>query len=112
MLLRRLRLADNRVIGYHLAYIPKNIQKFIDESYFTVGQSLDYLKNCPALSETRIERTLEASIVERLDMDWLDAAPNTPILQMERIVRASDTSPIEFLVARFRGDRFKYQITL
>ena len=51
-------------------------------------------------------------IVERLDMDWLDAAPNTPILKMERIVFASDNTPIEFLVARFRGDRFKYQITL
>ncbi len=110
--IRRLRLADNRVIGYHLAYVPKNIRKFIDESKYTKGQSLDYLQNCPALSEIRIQRTLEASIVERLDMDWLDAAPNTPILQMERIVMGSDSSPIEFLVARFRGDRFKYQITL
>jgi len=110
--IRRLRLADNRVIGYHLAYVPPTIQKFIDESYYKEGQSLDYLKNCPALSDSHIQRTLEASIVERLDMDWLDAAPNTPILKMERIVYASDNTPVEFLVARFRGDRFKYQITL
>lgn len=110
--IRRLRLADNRVIGYHLAYVAPNIQKFIDEAHYTEGQSLDYLKNCPALSDSRIQRTLEASIAEQLDMDWLDAAPNTPILKMERIVFANDNSPVEFLVARFRGDRFKYQITL
>lgn len=110
--IRRLRMADNRVIGYHLAYIPKTNQKYIDEAHYSEGQSLDYLKLYPALTECHIQRTLEASIVEQLDMDWLEAAPNTPILQMERIVYANDNVPIEFLVARFRGDRFKYQITL
>ena len=110
--IRRLRLAGNRVIGYHLAYIPKTLSQFVDEKNLTEGQSLDYLKGCPALSESRVQRTLEASIADKLDMDWLDAAPNTSILQLERVVTGSDNLPVEFLVARFRGDRFKYQITL
>lgn len=110
--IRRLRLAGNRVIGYHLAYIPKALSQFVDEKSLTEGQSLDYLKGCPALSESRVQRTIEASIADQLDMDWLDAAPNTPILQLERVVSGNDNLPVEFLVARFRGDRFKYQITL
>lgn len=110
--IRRLRLAGNRTIGYHLAYVPKNFTQYIDEEAFIIGQSLDYLKDCPTLSESRVQRTLEASIADKLDMDWLDAAPNTAILQLERVVYGNDNLPIEFLVARFRGDRFKYQITL
>lgn len=110
--IRRLRLAGNRTIGYHLAYVPKNFTQYIDEKVFIIGQSLDYLKDCPTLLKSRVQRTLEASIADKLDMDWLDAAPNTAILQLERVVYGNDSLPVEFLVARFRGDRFKYQITL
>ncbi|GAB1422416.1 GntR family transcriptional regulator [Anaerolineales bacterium] len=110
--IRRLRLADNRVFGYHIAYIPKHIEEYINEDALGEGQSLDYLQACPNLFEPRLQRTLEASIANQLDIDWLDAAPNTAILQLERIVYGKDNHPIEFLVARFRGDRFKYQISL
>ena len=110
--LRRLRLADERVIGYHLAYIPKSLESYINPETFITGQSLDYLVDCPPLTEPRLQRTLEASIANQLDIDWLDAAPNTPILQLERVVYGKDNIPVEFLIARFRGDRFKYQITL
>jgi DNA-binding GntR family transcriptional regulator len=35
-----------------------------------------------------------------------------PVLYLERIVVGIDGSPIEFLVAAFCGERFKYKITL
>lgn len=109
--IRRLRLADKRPIGYHISYLPKSIVQYIDERCLEAGQSLDYLKPYPKLQETQLQRTLEATIADKLDMDWLDAAPNTAILQLERVLSSSDKQPIELLVARFRGDRFKYQIT-
>lgn len=109
--IRRLRIADQRTIGYHIAYIPESIVKYIDENCLSEGASLDYLQNYPVMSDVRIQRTLEASIANSLDIDWLDAAPNTAILQLNRILYGKDGSPVEYLHARFRGDRFKFQIT-
>jgi GntR family transcriptional regulator len=109
--IRRLRMADTRPIGYHISYLPKSLVQYIDEACLEKGQSLDYLKPFPKLKESHLQRTLEATIADKLDMDWLDAAPNTAILQLERILFSSDKQPLELLIARFRGDRFKYQIT-
>lgn len=109
--IRRLRIADQRTIGYHIAYITESVVKYVDESFLSEGPSLDYLQNYPVMSDVRIQRTIEASIANSLDIDWLDAAPNTAILQLNRILYGKDGSPIEYLHARFRGDRFKFQIT-
>lgn len=111
MRIRRLRLADNRIIGYHIAYLTASIAPYVDQNLLETGQSLDYLIAHPGLREPRIQRTLEATIADRLDIDWLDAAPNTPILQVKRVAYGSDNKPIEYLIGRFRGDRFKYQIS-
>jgi GntR family transcriptional regulator len=109
--IRRLRLADSRPIGYHIAYLPESIAQFIEEASLDHGQSLDYLMRYPGMAQPRLQRTLEATIANDLDADWLESAPGTPILQLERLTLSKEGTPVEFLLARFRGDRFKFQIT-
>lgn len=109
--LRRLRLAGSEAIGYHAAYIPQESTVFIDEAQICAGESLSYLMRHPALNNPQVERTLEANLAEKEDVAFLDVRKRSPILHLERLVRDQSGAPIEFLVARFRGDRFKFQIT-
>ncbi len=76
------------------------------------GRTLRYLSHLPQLAESRAHRTIEAVAATEADARWLEVEPGTPILQIERLVTAADGSPLEYLQARYRGDRFKYQITL
>lgn len=108
--LRRLRLAGQEVIGYHIAYIPSAAESYIEESQLCVGESLSYLLKHPLMAQPEVERTLEASLAEKLDVELMGVKRNTAVLHMERLVRGSDGTPIEYLVARFRGDRFKFRV--
>lgn len=112
MRLRRLRLAGQDVIGYHTAYVPREAAVYIDESQLCAGESLTYLLKHPMLEQARVERTLEASLAEKLDLEYLNVKRNSAILHLERLVLGEDSKPIEFLVARFRGDRFKFRVSL
>jgi GntR family transcriptional regulator len=109
--LRRLRLAGQEVIGYHIAYIPDTAAVYVDESQFCVGESLGYLRQHPLMAQPRVERTLEASLAEKPDLELMNVKRNSAVLHMERLVSSGDNTPIEFLVARFRGDRFKFRVT-
>jgi GntR family transcriptional regulator len=73
---------------------------------------LRYLSHLPQLQESRAQRTIEAVAATEADAKLLDVEPGSPILQIERVIIAADGAPLEYLQARYRGDRFKYQITL
>lgn len=108
----RLRLADGDPIGYHAAYIPASVFPFIDEEALVSGGSLDYLLKHPQMHHVNIRRTLEATLANDLDANLLYSEKGDPILSLDRWVFGENEAPIEFLQARFRGDRFKYTITL
>jgi GntR family transcriptional regulator len=109
--LRRLRLNGNEIIGSHIAYVPRKTTPYINDVMFCEGESLSYLATHPMIKEASVERTLEATIADKTDMEWLKVGKNSPILQMHRLLRAKDNSVIEYLSARFVGDRFKYRFT-
>jgi len=110
--IRRLRLADAEPIGHHTAYVPEAVAKHINRAALNEGESLRYLSHLPQLSESHASRTIEAVAADETDAKLLNVECESPILQIERVVFAADGAPLEYLQARYRGDRFKYQITL
>lgn len=110
--LERLRLADSEVIGHHLAYVPDAFARYVDEYAHAEGGSLHYLRNLPALASSKAHRTLEALAGDEGVARRLAAEPGAPILRIERVVVAVDGTPLEFMRASYRGDRFKYRISL
>ncbi len=110
--LRRLRLADSEPIGVHTAYVTETIAAQIDRQALAEGESLRYLGRLPQLADSRASRTIEAVAATAADTRWLEIEAGAPILQIERLILAADGTPLEYLQARYRGDRFKYQITL
>jgi GntR family transcriptional regulator len=109
---QRVRVAGADPIGYHIAYTPPQVAAHIDHDRLVTGESLDYLHALPALVGAHLQRTLEAALPDDRDRKLLGAERGIAILQLTRIVHSADGAPIEYLYSRFRGDRFKYRISV
>jgi GntR family transcriptional regulator len=110
--IHRLRLADGEPIGYHFAYLPELIVPYINEAALTEGGSLRYLRAAPQMTDSTVHRAIEATIADKPEIDMLGIPAGHPILAIERTITAVDGTIIELVWAAYRGDRFKYQITI
>lgn len=110
--IHRMRLADGQPIGYHFAYLPEFVVPHINEDALTDGASLRYLRAAPQMEGSLAHRSIEATIADDPEVQMLNVKPGHPILAIERTITAVDGTVIELLWAAYRGDRFKYQITI
>lgn len=112
--IRRLRLADDKPIGYHEAYVPAHIGEQVDLEMLLSqdGASLNYLLNFPQIQSSKASRQLEAVLADEPLMEHLDVENGAPILRIERTIYGDDGRTVEFLRASYRGDRFIYRITV
>jgi len=108
--IRRLRLAEDKPIGTHTAFLPEAIASQIDEAGLLEGGSLNYLSAIPQMTMSHAIRSIEAVAASDLDVKLLKMTLGSPVLTIQRVVMSSSGEPIEYLHARYRGDRFKYQI--
>lgn len=108
--IRRLRLAEDRPIGVHTAFLPEAISSQVNEAALLEGGSLQYISHIPQMMTSRASRSIEAIPASELDVKLLHLSLGSPILQITRVVLSANGEPLEFLQARYRGDRFKYQI--
>ncbi|MEM7114541.1 MAG: GntR family transcriptional regulator [Chloroflexota bacterium] len=110
--IHRLRLANEETIGYHYAYLPEFIVSHVNKAQLTTGGSLRYLRDAPQMADSLAHRTIEATVAASAEVAQLGAQMGDPILAIERLIVAADGTPLELLWAAYRGDRFKYQITI
>ena len=110
--IHRLRLANGQPIGYHYAYLPEAVVGYVNEAALTDGGSLRYLRGAPQMEGSVASRTIEAALADEPEMAQLGAKRGEAILVIERTILAADGTPLELLWAAYRGDRFKYQITI
>lgn len=108
--IRRLRLAADEVIGQHTAYLPESVSSQINEAGLLEGGSLNYISHIPQMATSHATRSIEAVAASDLDVKLLHLSLGSPVLMIQRIVLSAVGEPLEFLQARYRGDRFKYQI--
>lgn len=108
--IRRLRLAEDEAIGQHTAYLPESVSSQINEAGLLEGGSLNYISHIPQMATSRATRSIEAVPASDLDVKLLHLSSGSPVLMIQRVVTSAAGEPLEFLQARYRGDRFKYQI--
>lgn len=109
--IRRLRLANDEPVGYLVSWVPEAVAGQINHEALTEGESMRYLRHLPQMHNSRADRSLEAVAAGPLEARLLGLHKNAPIMRIERLVRAADGAPLEYLVALYRGDRLKYQFT-
>lgn len=108
--IRRLRLAEDKPIGTHTVYLPESISSQINEAGLLEGGSLNYISHIALMTMSHASRSIEAVAASDLDVKLLNMTLGSPVLTIQRLVVSANREPIEYLQARYRGDRFKYQI--
>lgn len=108
--LRRLRLASEEAIGYHVAYASPAVATAIDKGRLESGGSLDYLRGGDVLEGSYADRVLEAIPASDEVASWLDVEVGMPMFLIRRQVFSRQGQPIELLRAVYRGDRLQYHV--
>jgi len=108
--LRRLRLANDEPIGYHIAHVIPALGEIIDESRLDRGGSLDYLRSTGQLEQSYANRTIEAILASDEVARHLDVNKGSPILRIRRRLFNSSGVPVEDMRAMYRGDSFQYRV--
>jgi GntR family transcriptional regulator len=108
--LRRLRLANDEPIGYHVAHVLPALGKAVKNDRLNQGGSLDYLRATGRLNESYANRTIEAILASEETARQLNIAKGSPILMIRRQVFNLDGIAVEDMRAMYRGDRFQYRV--
>jgi len=108
--LRRLRLANDEPIGYHVAHVIPALGELVSESVLEQGGSLDYLRATGQLDQSFANRTIEAILASEELASHLNFHKGGPILMIRRRVFSAAGFPVEDMRAMYRGDRFQYRV--
>ncbi len=108
--IRRIRLGDDRPLGYLVAHMPIELVGPVDPESLTVGGSLEYLRSKGMLRGSAAERHVTADAATAEEADLLDIAPGSPVLKIHRVIVGADGRPIEDCCSTYRGRRFRYHL--
>lgn len=111
--IRRFRLADDVIIGWHRAFVPYPLADQIKQEYLVQGESsLHYLEECLNLPLRESNRTIGAIPAGEEEAELLGVEIGFPLLIIRRTTLSADGRPVEYLRSVYRGDRFEYQLHL
>jgi GntR family transcriptional regulator len=110
--LSRLRLSNDLPLCIEIANIPHylcpNILKndFASESLYNVFQR-DYGHRL-----VRAQQVMEASLATTRELEVLQMTAPASVLRIERLTYNQNDTLLEYVVSTYRGDRYKFQLTL
>lgn len=110
--LHRKRLANNEPIVTIETFLPYQTCSFILEHDLAKESLYGILSTRKDTLVYRVERTVEAVEANSHDYKYLDISPGKPIQHFTSIGYNDSSRPIEFSLARYRGDRNRFEITV
>lgn len=108
--IRRIRLGDERPLGYLSAQVPAELIDPLDAPQLTTGGSLDYLRSKGLLRGSHADRIITADAATPEEAALLDTTPGAPVLKINRRIVSADGRPLETCCSTYRGDRFRYRL--
>lgn len=110
-ILKRVRVANDEPIAIETSYIPCSLcpglssEEVVDKGLYNV------MREKYGVFPNKAEDSMESVQVSPESASILNISKNTPCLTLERVAKAGDTI-VEYTYGVFRGDRYKYKITL
>ena len=110
--LHRRRCADDEPIVTVQTWLPMDKCEFVmnhdfsSESLYNVLALSDHTRIC------RVNRVLEAIAAEPGDKEYLNLEPGKPVLLSTTVGYNRFDEPIEYSIARYRGDRNRFEVDL
>ncbi len=112
VLLSRLRLSDHIPLAIEVAYLRHELCPGILQYDFSKESLYNILATCYNTVLVRAEQTMEGSLATSKEAEILQITPPSPVLRIERISYNERNTPVEYVVSAYRGDRYKFHITL
>lgn len=109
--LKRVRYGDNIPVVYSETYLPYDeYSKMLDldMSKYSLYEKMNDIGK----SVVRVERLIQASSADSFEAKQLNVLKNSPLLLCKTTGFASDETPIEYTIARYKGDSNKFKIEL
>lgn len=106
----RVRLADGHPIALENGWYPQAPLPGLDRQNLS-GSLYELLKDTYGLAIDGAEQTLWGESADGATARRLDAPTHTPLLVFRRISRAGNL-PLEYVVSRYRGDRYQIHMSL
>jgi GntR family transcriptional regulator len=108
----RRRFADDIPMVTVQTYLPYNLCKDVMNHDLNKEQLYSILSENSKTGIFRIERTVEAIPANDEDADLLSIQKGDPLQYTVSIGYNAYNDPIEFSIARYRGDRSKFEVTV
>lgn len=106
------RSADNVPLTYNITWLPSAYFPNLLEEVQNLVSLYAILRDKYNVSPIRMNSAIRSVFPYARDAKYLNISPNTPILQIESLVKDEDDRYIEYTVARYRGDLCSVSIEL
>jgi GntR family transcriptional regulator len=110
--LNRLRLADNIPLVIVDTYLPFEQYGKLMKVNFAVNSLYDSLEKLCKVRINRVQREIEAINAGAKEAELLQISKNKALSLVKTIAYSDDASPVEFSVARYRGDMNKFTVDI
>lgn len=110
--LHRLRFIAQEPILIVSSYVPQHLVPRIEQNDFTRQSFYQVLRSNYDLKIDRVRRRIEAVAATEKEATLLHIAVGAPLLQIESISYTPDGKPVEYFLAKRRGDRTRFELEL
>lgn len=108
ILLKRLRLANEKPIAIETAYLSQNLCPDLLKHDFSQVSLYAVLREEYGLVPTSALQVVEAALANVEEARLLELHPPAAVLRMERVTRNVQDVVLEYVESVYRGDRYKF----
>lgn len=110
--LHRLRFIAQEPILIVSSYLPQHLVPGIEQNDFTHQSLYQVLRSNYGLKIDKVKRGIEAVAATEEESLLLHVANGAPLLQIESVSYMPDGKPMEYFLAKRRGDRTRFELEL
>jgi GntR family transcriptional regulator len=107
----RLRIVNNEPLSVQITYLPQKLCPDLEENDLSLSL-FRLLETRYGLRLWTARSVLRARLVTAHEAHLLQVPETIPVLYVERITYAATGTPVEYLEAVWRGDRYDMRVTL
>lgn len=105
--IRRLRYADNDLVGLETTHFPSRKFPGLDRQNLETRSIYEVLESLYGVSIDWSHEEIEAIPASREEAKLLHVPPKSPLFSMRRTVYDGEGVPVEFGISHFRGDWYR-----
>ena len=112
-LLQRLRLADGEPLAFEISYTSYEMFPDLLDGSWSLHRSLyETLTEKYNVILAYAQQTVSATLIAAEQSHLLQVNAGSPAIEVHTVAYTADNTPIEYGLSVYRGDRYKYTVTL